>query len=400
MYVHRSLEREIEKHIDAPEIIAIIGTRQCGKTTLVRHIIEGLPGVNIISFDDVKQLKLFENDIDSFIERNIRGYRYLFIDEVQYAKDSGKKLKYIVDSQDIKIFISGSSAAELSIQSIKHLVGRIFIFRLYTFSFDEFLSYKDEGLHRVFAKGDYGEDVLVELNRYMDEFIKYGGYPRVVLETEKGTKVKILENIYSSYILREIQEIMQISDNDKMIALLKALASQTGNLLNYSELAQTIGSAYHEVMRYLQVLEETFICKRIPSYHTNKHTEIVKAPKLYFYDSGFRNICIDDFSHESGNIYENLIFSEIVKLGREPKYWRSKSKAEVDFVIEKDGLTAIEVKKNLASARISRSFHSFVGKYHPLHRYIVSRTYEDEESGVRFLPFAKFLGLLQQGSIP
>jgi len=120
MYYKRNLEEKIKKYLSVKETIAIVGVRQCGKTTLMKKIAQDISGkkkVNFISFDDISILQLFEEDIDSFIQIHVKSFDFLFIDEIQYAAESGKKLKYIYDHHYIKMLISGSSAAEISIQS-------------------------------------------------------------------------------------------------------------------------------------------------------------------------------------------------------------------------------------------------------------------------------------------
>ena len=142
-YIERDIEKKIYQYIDIKEIIAIIGVRQCGKTTLLKKIAGELTDqhrkVQFITFDDVSILQMFEQDIESFIRLYVTPNEFLFIDEIQYAAQSGSMLKYIYDTKEVKIFISGSSAIELSVQSIKYLVGRIFTFTLFPFSFREFL---------------------------------------------------------------------------------------------------------------------------------------------------------------------------------------------------------------------------------------------------------------------
>ena len=136
-YIERELESEMKKYLNVKEIIAVVGTRQCGKTTLINKLLDEIEKkgkkIKRVSFDNVKELTIFENDIDSFIDLNVKKFDYLFIDEVHYSKEGGKKLKYIYDNYNIKVIISGSSAPEISIQSLKHLVGRIFLFYLYHF---------------------------------------------------------------------------------------------------------------------------------------------------------------------------------------------------------------------------------------------------------------------------
>lgn len=401
-YIERELEKEIQKYSSIKEIIAVIGARQCGKTTMVNSILDKLKEkrkkINRISFDNIKTLQLFENDIDSFIDQNIKNFDILFIDEVQYSKDSGKKLKYIYDSHNIKIFISGSSAAEISIQSLKYLVGRIFTFHLYPFSFKEFLKVKDSKIISLYESGKYKKEIIKKLNNYLEEFILYGGYPRVVLSKKIDEKKKVLENIYNTYLLKEIREILDLSDDSRLIDLIKALSLQIGNILNYHELSLLTKFSFGELKKYLNILEKTYICSLIKPFHTNKRTEIIKSPKVYFFDLGFRNISIDNFTKErtdKGNIYENFIFSELIKNNIQPKYWNSKSKAEVDFIIEKQGkIIPIEIKSKIKDSTITKSFRNFLEKYPSTKGLYLSQDYEStkkiHKTQIKFLPFVKF----------
>jgi len=406
-YIERDLEKEILKYLNSKEILAVVGARQCGKTTLVQNILEKLQKkgkkMSKISFDNVKDLNLFEKDTDSFVDLYIKNKDILFIDEVQYSKDSGKKLKYIYDNFDVKIFISGSSAADISIQSLKYLVGRIFTFVLYPFSFNEFLKAKDSKLQGIYQSGNYKKEIVNKLNNYLNEFILYGGYPRVVLAEKIEEKEKILENIYSTYLLKEIKEILDLSGDDELIKLLKALSLQIGNIINYNELSAVSGFAYGDLKKYLNILAKTYICSQIKPYYTNKRTELVKTPKIYFFDTGFRNGCIDNFNKERtdrGNLYENFIFSELVKQNITPKYWRTKSQAEVDFVIEKNSiLVPIEIKSLLKNTKMTKSFSSFLKKYKSKKGYVLSLDFEGrrkmDSSRIDFWPFVRFIKKLK-----
>ncbi len=401
VYIERDLEKEILKYLRSKEIIAVVGARQVGKTTLINNILKKLEKqkrVNRVSFDNQKTLQLFEEDIDSFIELHIKKFDILFIDEVHYSKDSGKKLKYIYDNFNIKIFITGSSAVELSIQSLKYLVGRIFSFILYPFSFKEFLRAKNSKLITLYESGQYKETILKELNKYLKEFILYGGYPKVVLTENKEEKKKVLESMFNTYLLKEIKEILDLSEDYHLINLLKALSLQTGNIISYNELSKLTGYPYYDLKKYLNILEKTYVCSFIKPFFTNKRVELVKNPKVYFFDTGFRNVCIDNFSEERsdmGNLYENFIFSELVKENSQVKFWNTKSNAEVDFVIEKQGkITPIEIKAKINETKITKSFDSFIKKYKPKNGYFLSLDFEGKKlinkCNISFLPFMKF----------
>jgi len=402
VYIKRELESEFMNYFSEKEILAIVGTRQCGKTTLVNELLDNLETkgkkINRVSFDNVKILELFEKDIDSFVELYVKDVDILFIDEVHYAKAGGKILKYLYDGFNIKIIISGSSAAEMSIQSLKYLVGRILIFRLYPFSFGEFLRAKDEGLANIYEKGKFGKEIIDKLNSFLDEYLIYGGYPRVVLTIDKIKKKKMLGGIFSTYLLKEIKEILGLSENSQLIDLLKLLSLQIGNIINYDELSSISGFSYFELKKYFDILEKTFICKRVKPYFRNKRTELVKSPKIYFFDNGFRNICIDNFNlsgADKGFLYENFVFSEIVKNKDDLKFWRTKSGAEVDFVVETGkNVLPIEIKSILRQDKVSKSFRSFINNYSPVKGYVFSLNYENtrkiNNSEIFFKPFVKF----------
>src|SRR3989338_2918436 len=261
MYIERALENKIKSYLKRKEIIAIVGARQCGKTTMMKHMFSSLKNARFISFDDQKILQLFEGDIDLFIKSYIEDIDILFIDEFQYAEDGGKKLKYIYDSKPIKIIISGSSAAELSIQSIKYLVGRIFVFTLFRFSFEEFLHYKSPKLNAFMKEKKILSPPAVEsTKKHYEEYLTFEGYPSVVLAQSTEEKIEILKNIYNTYLLREIREILQISEDTKLVKLMKLLALQIGKEVNYNELSLNTLFKYHELIKYLAILKKTFVC--------------------------------------------------------------------------------------------------------------------------------------------
>ena len=212
-------------------------------------------------------------------------------------------------------------------------------------------------------------------------------------------KKKILENIYNTYLLKEIREVLGLSEDYHLINILKSLSLQIGEIINYNELSQLSGYNYYDLRKYLNILEKTYICGFIKPFFSNKRTELVKNPKVYFYDLGFRNVCIDNFSEERtdiGNIYENFIYSELIKKEKNIKFWNTKSKAEVDFIIEKEGkIIPIEIKSNIASEKITKSYASFIEKYKPKGGYFLSLQFEGKnkmkDPNIKFFPFVKFI---------
>ena len=366
MYIKRNLEDKIIKYLETPEIIAVVGPRQCGKTTMLKQIMSSLPDAVSVSFDDQNILGLFEKNPDDFIAAYVKGKKYLFIDEFQYSKHGGKILKYIFDTQKIKIIISVSSVADLTIHAIKYLVGRVLVVNLYPFDFKEFLSYKDPDYLKLYDeykdKFSLSEENFLEISspahekllKYYEEYLTFGGYPRVALEENTETKKEILKNIYNTYFLREVRDILGLIDDYKLGVFIKGLALQTGNLIGYNELSNLTGYSYSSVKKYLNFLEKTYICKLVRPFFKNKRTEIVKNPKVYFIDTGIRNVAINDFRvigdrTDKGALLENGLAMQFIKQGIDFNFWRDKKKNEVDFVLllGNGKISAVESKTSL-----------------------------------------------------
>lgn len=376
MYIKRKLEGKILEFLDAPEIIAIVGPRQSGKTTMLNRLNSKLKDAVFVSFEDQNTLQMFEKNTDDFINTYIMGNKYLFIDEFQYAKNGGKILKYIFDSQKIKIIITGSSAIDLTVRAVRYLVGRVLVFHLYPFDFEEFLSAKDKNYLKLFkqykkqadrlsgAGIKIGEEAHKKLSDYWEEFLLFGGYPRVATEDNYERKKELLRNIYNTYFLREVRDILGLIDDYKLDSLIKGLALQIGSLIEYGELSRVSGFSYPSLKKYLNFLEKTFICQFTRPFFKNKRTEIVKNPKVYFLDTGLRNAIFDDFRKidqraDKGALLENGLASSFIKSGYQFNFWRDKKKNEIDFVLSLgEGKTiAVESKSylkniNIASARV------------------------------------------------
>ena len=393
MYYKRDLEEKIEQYIDTPEIIAIFGPRQVGKTTLLKEYYNRVKNPIFLTFEDIELKVLFEEDIKSFIALYIEPYDHIFIDEFQYAKMGGKHLKFIYDTTEKKIFISGSSAMELSINAVKYLVGRIFVFNLYSFSFGEFLRVKDENLYKLYSEADenISAPMAQKIYTYFEEHITYGGYPRVILSESSEEKREVLKNLLNIYLLKDIKEIARIADETKMYRLLKALSLQIGNIVVYSELAKLVGVNTVQLKEYLSVFEKAFLSKTISPFFSNKQLEIVKNPEIFFFDMGLRNILIKNFSAledrvDKGAMLENFVFRELID--RDLKYYRTKNGAEVDFIV--DDRIPVEIKSNLSSIKISKSYYYFLENYKPKVGYVLnfnqigSRAFNDVE--IKFLP--------------
>lgn len=413
MYVHRELEKEIAPFLEKKEVIAIIGARQTGKTTLLEYLLtlfqNQKKSVKYITFEKTSDLELF-NNIEDFKEIH-KIYDVLIIDEFQYAKEGGKKLKYLFDTTQTKYIISGSSSLEIIYKTGKFMVGRIFTFILRPFSFKEYLSYKDKELFEVrnnkitdvlsekFNVKDIFSDPLNEkLEKLFEEYLIFGGYPAVVLTKNEEVKIKVLESIFENYLLKDIRSLLRLATEQNLIRLVKFLSTQIGNLIDYNELSEVTGLHYKKLLSHIEILKQTYIIDLLPPYFKNKRTELIKNPKVYFNDTGFRNLAISDFRklstrNDAGMLAENYVHSALSKrVGtfENLNFWRTKSKAEIDFILQlKDQIVPIEVKYS-NNPSIGKSFYSFVDKYTPSNGFVLNKKFAAEKiiSGcrIKFVP--------------
>lgn len=417
MYIERQLESKLKPFLSRKEAIAIIGPRQAGKTTFIKHIAEKLgkngKRVKFVTFENRGDLEMFQDSIDDF-KALAEEYPYVIIDEFQYAKEAGQKLKYLYDTTETKFIISGSSSLELTFQTGKYMVGRLFDFHLLPFSFREYLSASNKDLLSLLVKKvnsgsllnfnikqGFGNEVNSRLGKFLEAYIVYGGYPAVVLSKTDLEKRKVLESIIEKYLLQDVKGLLNLATDDELMKLSRFLAAQIGNMISYAELSVSSGLSYKEVLKHLNILEKTFIIDLIRPFFANRRTELVKNPKNYFVDLGIRNFLISDFRslqkrNDAGAVMENYGYNLLshLALTAKLKFWRTKSKAEVDFVIEKEGsVYPIEIKY-VSKKTIGKSFNSFIDKFKPKAGIILTRDYLGEEkikgTTVKFIPLSYF----------
>ncbi|MBL7036679.1 ATP-binding protein, partial [Candidatus Microgenomates bacterium] len=347
LYLKRDIESKLTKYLKTKEIIALIGPRQVGKSTVLNKLHKDISKKKksvFLTFEDKKILNFFQEDVESFKKTYIDPNEIIFIDEIQYAKDAGQKLKYIYDTTGKKIVISGSSSLEIRDMG-KFLVGRIFTFYLNPLSFSEFLSYRDTTIHSLYQNSSKENEISKSSEikkvtlKLFEEYLIYGGYPRVVLAKTNEEKEFALGSVIDNYLLKEIRSLLKLATEDELLRLTQLLSLQTGNLISYNELSLLTGFSRVELKKHLNILKETYILDLIKPYFRNRRVELVKNPKAYFIDTGMRNKIIDNFSKvgqrtDIGQIAENYVFDVLRRNFPFPKkinFWRTKSQAEVDF---------------------------------------------------------------------
>lgn len=398
--VQRTVFEPILKHLSEKEVTIIIGPRQTGKTTLLFQIRDYLIDINQVSSSQIKFFNLDlitdlqgignQSDFIKFLKEELSKEKFLFvfIDEVQRLENPGKFLKGIYDlNLPIKFIVSGSSSLELKSKIFESLAGRKRIFHLWPFSFSEYISWYEPPLLNLIDKKDISFLNKKKILDYFYNFVIFGGYPRVVLAKNNEEKIKILNEIYSSYIERDIIGFIKIRNPLVFTKLVGLLGDQIGNLVNLKEISNTLAINFRTLENYLYVLENTFVINLLRPYFTNARKELTKMPKVYFVDNGLRNLTVKYFTdflnnRDRGELLENFVHSSLLKCWEGTiNYWRTKDKSEVDFVLRDyyGNVTPIEAKATeLRKAEISRGLRSFIERYKPKKALVINLSLEKE----------------------
>lgn len=346
----RDLESRIIPILFKGKMVVILGPRQSGKTTLAKKIVS-LYGAQSEYYDcqlaDIRAH--FVLGEPAKLLPLTRGKKIVVFDEAQTIQDIGSILKAYYDTYpEVQIIATGSSSFDLANKIKEPMTGRAYEFLLLPLSLREIVSAYPR------LKPD---DIL--------PFMQFGSYPAVVAAESLEEKLFTIRNIATNYLYKDIFVFEAIRNPKVFENLLKMLALQVGSIVSVNELAQGLGVTRTTVNRYLTLLEQSFIVKRIYAFSNNPRNEIKKGFKVFFFDTGVRNALVDIASplaerSDRGAIFENYFVSERMKKGSleifppEIMFWRSRSGAEID-VIEKSGalVSAFECKwKDAAAAPV------------------------------------------------
>lgn len=385
-YIPRRLWLEADERV-----VLVVGPRQAGKSTLIWKTLEaGLEPALYLNCEEpavrdwLRSPAGFLADLRDVTDDSIA---ILYFEEIQNLSEAGLFLKGLVDRRTGKrIYATGSSSFDLESATRESLAGRARRHLLLPLSVAE-------------VAGTLGGSRLArqeQLARQIERMMIFGGYPPVHTAAEPRRE---LAGLVEAFIVRDASDRFRIRHTAAFRRLLELAASQVGNLVNFSEWAALCAVSNDTVADYCHLLEQTHVLRLVRPFVGGKRAELTSARKAFFLDNGIRNQLFGGFGGLSGRadcgaLLENFVFTELAKslhpLLAGISYWRSKSGAEVDFVIESQGrLVACEVKAGDARGRISRSARSFIEAYRPESFLVVNRgAYPDQQLGdtrVRFL---------------
>lgn len=346
--IERNIIDKIQYLLKKYPVVTITGTRQCGKSTLLRN---GFPTMRYVSLEDP--------DLREFAIDDARGFLNnfgtpLIIDEAQYAPKLFSYIQTRIDSENqTGMYILSGSHNFLLMESISQsLAGRTAILKMAPFSISELTH----------------ADLLPELN----EWLFTGGFPRIY--DKQINPVDFFPSYFQTYIERDVRLLRNINDLSHFVRFVKLCAARIGQLLNINALAIECEVSVQTIKSWLSVLETSYVIYLLKPYHNNFNKRLVKSPKLYFCDTGLaasllgmENARQMDTHYLRGELFENMVIMEFIKQeyaqGREPNisFWRDSNQNEIDLLVERGlDLQAYEIK---SSATMKTDYFKGLNKF-------------------------------------
>ncbi len=353
MYYPRHLQTKLHQLLAQFPAVLVTGARQVGKSTLIQHIAPDYPYVTL---DDPLQLNQAKYEPQLFLLNHTAA---TIIDEVQYAPELFPLLKLNIDAkkQNGLYLLSGSQAFELMRHVSESLAGRIAILKLAGLSLREIM--QDEFQAAFIPTHDY----LAQRERGLHapesiwQLIHRGDMPRLYEQTSTDWHIYYASYV-TTYIERDVRQLVNVANINEFTRFMVALAARSGELLNYSSVAQDVGVSVDTVKRWLAVLHTSGIVYLLQPYHNNHLKRAIKTPKVYFLDTGLmayltKWLTPETIQHgaKSGQFFETFVVSQIIKSfynqGIEPPIYsyRDTNQKEIDVLIEhQQTLYPIEIK--------------------------------------------------------
>lgn len=352
---NRRIWDKLLKEVKTDEVVVITGPRQVGKTTTLRWLLDKVPSSNTLYFDleNLADRELFETkNYDALlIEFQNRGLStkekmYIGLDEIQLLENVPSVVKYLYDHYKIKFFLTGSSSYYIKNRFSESMAGRKMIYEMLPLSFPEFIDFKGFSYTTdskdFFEFVEFSEPAYQQLKTYYQEYIEYGGLPKVVLTPDVDRKKQLLEEIFSSYINLDVQALADFKSTTDLRRVIKLLAARVGSKLNVSEIANITGLTRVTIDSYIEFLEQTYLIRTVPAYSRSSDVQARLQKKPYFIDTGIANVNAD---LSSGSKFENAICHQLSFWDGALSYFSNRD-GEIDFIVDtKADIAAFEVKE-------------------------------------------------------
>lgn len=325
------------------QIVCIAGIRRSGKSTIIKQLAKEVGGdINtlIVNFEDERfiqrDLKLLREIFDTYIEK-VKPVKkpFIFLDEIQNIPEWERFARGVHERKEATLVISGSSSKLLSAELATLLTGRNITFFAYPLSFKEFLRFRDISATteiEALAK-------RVEIKRAFDEYMEFGGFPEVVLSTDKK---RILLGYFDTIITKDTIDRFNIREREKIRTLSKFYLTNISSPISFNKVSSFLGIPLTTVERFSDYIQTACLVFFIKRFSFSMKEQEKAQRKVYSIDSGLSNAIGFRFTKNSGKLMENIVATELrirqtFEPGIEIYYWKDQSGKEVDFLV-KDGL--------------------------------------------------------------
>ncbi len=387
---------KIVKLIDTEDIKVITGVRRCGKTVLLKQIIDelenrGIASENIIymSFESSKYKNIRNDDaLDEFIfskTNNLNGKIYLLFDEIQKVKNWEVSLNSYRVDLECDIYITGSNSQLLSGELATLISGRYISINMLPFSFKELIQYYDE-MHEN-----------IDEIKLFEQYLSYGGFPGL-LNYENEEKEKYLYDLYSTIVLNDILYKNKVKDLDLLERLMEFMISNIGQLFSANSISKYIKNENrkttpHTIINYMDYARNAFIFYQIKRENIKQKRKLLISDKYYLVDSGFYFIFNGSTQRNWGQLLENIVFLELIRQGYSITIGKIQD-LEVDFVCRKaNQIKYIQVSQSILDENTrKREFKSLEKISDSYPKYVISMdSFDFSANGIIHLNIIDFL---------
>jgi predicted AAA+ superfamily ATPase len=348
--VERTIYSALEAHLGRKQVTVITGMRRVGKSTALRHLLSKVDHSNVLylDFERIENRILFNQNSYNDIERGLVALglsldkpAVLALDEIQLVPNSPSVIKSLYDTYGIKFLVTGSSSFYLRNHFAESLAGRKQIFEMTTLDFEEFVRFKNEDTAMLQTRRmqPFLFTFYDKWKGYYEEYLRFGGFPEVVLADDEAAKTDYLKDVLNAYIDLDVRLLSDFNVSDTLYKLIAMLSTRVGSRLDYAKLSSLVGLNRHKIKDYLHLLEYTYFIQTTTPFTSGLDKELSKQPKLYFADTGLLQV-IGQVS--GGQVFENAIANQLARLGK-VQYYQRTTGTEIDFVLNRQ--TAIEVKE-------------------------------------------------------
>ncbi|MEW6528827.1 MAG: ATP-binding protein [Candidatus Micrarchaeota archaeon] len=356
--IERTIFSKLKKELNEKQVIALVGLRSVGKTTLMHSLIQSLlasktdpKNILYFSLDGLKKeekiirriLTLYLHYILKKPINELKTTMYVFFDEIQKITEWGEEIKSYYDKNlKIKFVVSGSSSMNILKGSGESLVGRIIVHKIYPFSFREFLRYNHLEIEKIDLWNPTYPLKAEKITILFEEYLKIGGFP-LLYNTSEDRRKQLLKSMIDLTFYRDIVNIFDVKRTDVLEGMFYIFTKESGNIINYTNLSNSLKTKFETIKSYIEYLNASFIISTSPFYSRSKVKGVEKNEKVYIADHAFGILQ----EVELGNKIETIVYNTLKTIDFDIFYWQDEKKNEVDIIaidnVDKCPI-AIEVK--------------------------------------------------------